>query len=395
MILSLYHFVMMVANETTEIIKGAQVGRIVNLRPAQPILLDSGFSLTEFPIAFQTYGTLNEDKSNAILICHALSGDQYVASQNPLTGKNGWWDILVGQGLTVDISKYFVICTNVIGGCMGSWGPASINPVTGKQYGLDFPVITIADMVRAQNAFVEHLGISRLLCVIGGSMGGMQAVQWAAMFPDKVTSCIVVSSATRHTAQNISFHEIGRQAIMADPNWCGGRYYDEGKLPSRGLGVARMVAHVTYLSEAALTRKFGRNLNKRSDLSFNFDADFSIESYLRHQGSTFVQRFDPNSYLYITRAIDYFDLAEEYGTLADAFKNTRTRFCVISFSSDWLFPTSESRLLVRALNSGGANVSFVELESDRGHDAFLLDEPDLFKTVGAFIDSVSRREGVF
>ncbi|MDR3500296.1 MAG: homoserine O-acetyltransferase [Parvibaculum sp.] len=364
--------------------------------PETPLALDSGVSLAPFTIAYQTYGTLNAAKSNVVLVCHALTLDQYVASRNPITGKpGGWWPAMVGPGLPLDTDRYFIICPNVIGGCMGTTGPKDIDPKTGKPYGLSFPVITIGDMVRAQAMLLDRLGIADIFCVVGGSMGGMQVLQWAAAYPERVFSAIPLATAARHSAQNIAFHEVGRQAIMADPDWRAGNYLAEGTTPSKGLAVARMAAHITYLSEAALHRKFGRNLQDREKITYGFDADFQIESYLRHQGLTFVDRFDANSYLYITRAMDYFDLAADYGgVLANAFKGTKTRFCVVSFTSDWLFPTSESRQTVHALNAAAANVSFIEIATDKGHDAFLLDEPEMFATLGGFIGSAARRRGL-
>ncbi|HWJ20162.1 MAG TPA: homoserine O-acetyltransferase, partial [Geobacterales bacterium] len=343
--------------------------------------LDCGRVLAPFEIAYQTYGTLNADKSNAVLVCHALTGDQHVANLHPMTGKPGWWETIIGPGKPVDTDQYFVICSNVIGGCMGSTGPASLDPATGKPYGLEFPVITIDDMVRAQACLIDHLGIPDLFCVIGGSMGGMQVLEWCASFGDRVFSAVPVATAPRHSSQNIAFHEVGRQAVMADPEWRGGRYLEEDTNPAKGLAVARMAAHITYLSDEALHRKFGRNLQNREKITFGFDADFQVESYLRYQGISFVDRFDANSYLYITRAMDYFDLAADYdGVLANAFRGTKTRFCLVSFTSDWLYPTRESRAVVQALNAVAANVSFVEIESDKGHDAFLLHEPELFDT---------------
>jgi len=367
----------------------------LRLGPGSPLPMDSGASLAPLTIAYQTYGALNAAKSNALLICHALSGDQHVANPHPLTGRPGWWDTMVGPGRPFDTDRFFVICSNVIGGCMGSTGPASLNPQTREPYGLDFPIVTVADMVRAQALLIDHLGIDTLLCVAGGSMGGMQVLQWAATYPDRVFAALPIATATRHSSQNIAFHEVGRQAIMADPDWRGGRYLVEGTRPGKGLAVARMAAHITYLSDSALHRKFGRNLQDRAARTFSFDADFQVESYLRHQGAIFVERFDPNSYLYMTRAMDYFDLAADYGgSLAGAFKGSRTRFCVVSFTSDWLFPTSDSRAIVRALNAGGASVSFVEIETDRGHDAFLLDVPDFIDTTKGFIDAAARARGV-
>jgi homoserine O-acetyltransferase len=302
--------------------------------------------------------------------------------------------LAVGPGLPFDTDRYFVICSNVLGGCMGTTGPKEADPRTGKPYGLGFPVITVGDMVRAQKLLIDHLGIEQLFCVTGGSMGAMQALQWAAAYPQAVFAAVPIAGASRHTAQNIAFHEVGRQAIMADPDWCGGDYQVQGRNPSRGLAVARMAAHITYLSEAALHRKFGRNLQDRSTVTYGFDADFQVESYLRYQGSSFVDRFDANSYLYITRAMDYFDLAVEFGSVPNAFRGTPVRFCLVSFTSDWLFPTSESRAIVHALNAVAANVSFVEIESDKGHDAFLLEEPEFFTTLRGFLDGCAEHRGL-
>lgn len=366
--------------------------------------LDGGGRLTGFRLAFRTYGRLNADRSNAVLVCHALTGDQYVAEQHPVTGKPGWWTLMVGPGRPVDTDRFFVICSNVIGGCMGSEGPTETDPATGRPWALNFPVITIADMVRAQKMLIDSLGIDQLFCVIGGSMGGMQVLQWAASYPEKVYCCLPIATAARHSAQNIAFHEVGRQAIMADPDWRQGDYLNQDTRPTKGLSVARMAAHITYLSEPALHRKFGRNLQDRKAITFGFDADFQVESYLRYQGISFVERFDANSYLYITRAMDYFDLAADHGgVLANAFRvtgpdgrltGTPVKFCVISFSSDWLFPTSESRAVVHALNAVAANVSFVEVETDKGHDAFLLDEPEFYQVARGFIDGHAARRGL-
>jgi homoserine O-acetyltransferase len=361
----------------------------------EPLRLDCGIDFGPFTIAYRTYGRLNADRSNAVLICHALSGDQYVAEPHPITGAAGWWTSLVGPGGVLDTERYFLICANVLGGCMGTTGPKDLNPATGEPWALNFPVITIRDMVRAQKLLIEHLGIERLFCVIGGSMGAMQVLQWASSYPEAVVAAVPIAGSARHSAQNIAFHEVGRQAIMADPDWCGGRYLSLGHSPARGLAVARMAAHITYLSEAALHRKFGRNLQDRNAVTYGFDADFQVESYLRHQGSTFVDRFDANSYLYITRAMDYFDLAAEHeGSLPAAFPGTQPRFCIISFTSDWLFPTSESRALVHALNAVAANVSFVEIETDKGHDAFLLHEPELFATLRGFLTGCAEHRGL-
>ena len=374
--------------------KGETGGGLYRFPADRPLRLDSGALLSPLEIAYKTYGTLNADKSNAVLVCHALTGDQHAASPHPVTGKPGWWDRVIGPGLPLDPERYFIIATNVVGGCMGSTGPASLNPATGEPYALSFPVITIADMVRAQAMLIEALGIETLFAVVGGSMGGMQVLQWAADYPEKLFSAICIAAAARHSAQNIAFHEVGRQAIMADPDWRGGDYLAQGVRPEKGLAVARMAAHITYLSEAALQRKFGREL-QRDGLSWGFDADFPVESYLRHQGASFVDRFDANSYLYITRAMDYFDLAGAHGgVLANAFKGTPTRFCLMSFTSDWLFPTRESREVVHALNAAAANVSFVEVESDKGHDAFLLDEPEMFRTLSGFLKGAAAVRGL-
>ncbi len=361
----------------------------------RPLALESGGRIDRLEVAYCTYGRLNADRSNAILICHALTGDQHVASNHPLTGKPGWWAMSVGPGLPIDPERHFIICANVVGGCMGTTGPCSTNPATGGPYGLSFPVITIADMVRAQAMLLDHLGIETLFAVVGGSMGGMQVLQWAADYPERLFSAVCIAAAARHSAQNIALHEVGRQAIMADPEWKGGDYARLGGRPEKGLAVARMAAHITYLSEAALQRKFGREL-QRDGLSWGFDADFQVESYLRHQGARFVERFDANSYLYITRAMDYFDLAASRGgQLAEAFRPARdVRFCVLSFTSDWLYPTAESRTIVRALNAAGARASFVEIESDKGHDAFLLDEPVMRAALSGFVDSAGRARGL-
>lgn len=351
-----------------------------------PLRLDCGVDLGPFTVAYQSYGHLNEDRSNVILICHALTGDQFVAGTNPVTNKPGWWPLMVGPGRPFDTDKYFVLCANVLGGCMGTTGPKSINPKTELPYGLSFPVITVKDMVQAQAMLLDHLGIDKVFCVSGGSMGGMQVLQWTITFPERVHAAIPIASAAHHTAQNIALHEVGRQAIMGDVDWHGGDYLSHNTIPRAGLSVARMAAHISYLSEAALHRKFGRQLQDRKSLSYGFEADFQVESYLRHQGTVFVERFDANSYLYLTRAMDYFDLISEYeGVLANAFKGCPTRFCIISFTGDWLFPTSENRTVVHALNAAAANVSFVEVESDKGHDAFLLDEPEMFATIRGFL----------
>ncbi|WP_284126287.1 homoserine O-acetyltransferase MetX [Parerythrobacter aestuarii] len=357
----------------------------------EPLPLDSGQVLERVEIAYETYGELAADRSNAILICHALTGDQYVASTHPITGKPGWWERMVGPGKPIDTDRYHVICANVIGSCLGSTGPQSLAS-DGAPYAMRFPVITIRDMVRAAVGLLDALEIAQLHAVVGGSMGGMQALSLAANFPDRAARVLAIATTARHSAQNIAFHEVGRQAIMADPAWCDGDYYGEDTAPDAGLAVARMAAHITYLSEEGLTEKFGRRLQAKEDgrpgeKTFGFDADFQVESYLRYQGSGFTRRFDANSYLYITRAMDYFDLAEEHGgTLADAFASSSARFCLVSFDSDWLYPTAESRHVVHALNAAGAPVSFVELSAPFGHDSFLLEVPALDRVVKGFLD---------
>jgi homoserine O-acetyltransferase len=386
---------------------------------ADGMTLECGVSLRPLDVAYRTYGTLNAARSNAVLVCHALTGDQYVAETHPITGKEGWWEAVVGPARPVDTERFFVICANVLGGCMGSTGPCSTRDGAGAgagdgtgggagdgagdgdsgPWGTEFPPVTIRDMVRAQKRLIEHLGISRLFAVMGGSMGGMQVLEWAALYPDAVFAALPIACAAYHSAQNIAFHEVGRQAIFADPDWQGGQYWRSGKTPARGLAVARMCAHITYLSEQALTRKFGRRLQNApkdpSEAITLFGDMFEVESYLHHQGSTFVRRFDANSYLTITRAMDYFDLAADHkGDLANAYRGTRTRFLLVSFTSDWLFPTAESRAVARALNRAGANVSFVEIPSDKGHDAFLLDEPDFHRTLAGFLAGCAEHAGL-
>lgn len=374
---------------------GAAAGKSVVFPAARALATDGGGRISPLTIGYETYGVLNAGRSNAILLCHALTGDQYAAGVNPVTGKPGWWEAMVGPGKPFDTDRYFIICSNVVGGCMGTTGPASPSPDTGQAYGLDFPVVTIRDMVRAQAMLIDYLGIETLFCVAGGSMGGMQVLQWAASYPDRVFAAMPIATAAKHSAQNIAFHEVGRQAVMADPDWRGGRYLEQGVRPEKGLAVARMSAHITYLSEAALQRKFGRKLQDRSAPTFSFDADFQVENYLRYQGLAFVERFDANSYLFVTRACDYFDLAADYGgSLARAFRDTRTRFCVVAFDSDWLYPTSDSRAIVHALNAGGASVSFVEIQSDKGHDAFLLHEPMFIATTRGFLEAAAAARGL-
>ncbi|MEX1147920.1 MAG: homoserine O-acetyltransferase [Sphingomonadales bacterium] len=360
-----------------------------------PLRLDCGAELGPFTVAYETYGAINADRSNVVLVCHALTGDQFAGGENPLSGRGGWWERMIGPGKVLDTDRYFVICQNVLGSCYGTTGPREIDPATGEPYGLGFPVITIRDMVRAQAMLLDYLGIDNLFCVIGGSMGGMQVLQWCASFPERVFAAVPIATTSRHSAQNIAFHEVGRQAVMADPNWHGGAYFREGVTPHAGLAVARMAAHITYMSEAGLTRRFGRTLQDRDAFTYGFEADFQVESYLRHQGITFVDRFDANAYLYITRAMDYFDLAADAGgSLANAFRDTETRFCVVSFTSDWLYPTGESRTIVHALNAAAARVSFVEIDCDKGHDSFLLDLPEMFTVLGGFLDAAAREQGL-
>ena len=354
--------------------------------------LDSGKSIKKFQIAYQTYGKLNEHKDNAILICHALTGDQFPAEESPITKKNGWWDLMVGPNKPIDTNKYFIICSNVLGGCVGTTGPNDVNPDTSKIYGMDFPTVTIRDMVKVQKILIDELKIEKLLSVIGGSMGAMQVLQWAATYPESVQSIISIAGSLKHSAQNIAFDEAGRQSIMLDPNWYNGRYLEKKEKPENGLSVARMIAHITYLSEKAFQNKFGRNLQEKKDLSFGFGIDFQVESYLRYQGKAFVDRFDANSYLYMTRAMDYFDISEEIKHNRDKIIKNEIRFLVLSFTSDWLFPTRESKEIVSLLNSIGSNVSFAEVVSDRGHDSFLLDEPQFFRVTEGFLRGIKNEK---
>ena len=365
-----------------------KIENIKQIIVTKPLKLDCGQIIKDFPIAYETYGNLNEKKNNAILVFHALSGDQFVAGTNPVTNKEGWWNTAVGPGKAVDTEKYFIICANVLGGCMGSFGPKDINASDGEAYGLKFPVITIRDMVKAQEAILDHFKIKKLLSVLGGSMGGMQLLQFCALFPNKSFSAIPIASTSSHNAQQIALNELARQAIMSDPLWNKGNYYKDKKKPKNGLAVARMAAHITYMSDKGLQERFGRKLQEKKDYEFTFDADFQIESYLRHQGNVFVDRFDANSYLYISRAMDYFDLSKQFDNgLVEAFQNHKTKFLVISFSSDWLYPTKNSKDIVIALNASGANVAFAEIETDKGHDSFLVNEPEFLETLKGFLDS--------
>jgi len=365
-----------------------KIKNIKQLIVKKPLKLDCGQTIKDFPLAYETYGKLNVKKNNAVLVFHALTGDQFASGINPITKREGWWDTAIGSGKAIDTDKYFVICANVLGGCMGSFGPKEINKVSNEPYGLNFPVITIKDMVKAQEALLNHFEIKKLLCALGGSMGGMQLLQFCASFPDRTFSAIPIACSSSHSPQNIALNELARQAIMADPERSKGNYGKTDKLPKNGLAVARMAGHISYLSESGLQEKFGRKLQEKADYEFSFDADFQVESYLRHQGYSFVDRFDANSYLYITRAMDYFDLSKQYKNgLTEAFTGQKTKFLVISFSSDWLYPTKHSKDIVIALNASGANVAFAEIKTDKGHDSFLVKEPKFLTTIKSFIDS--------
>ncbi|MBN1632452.1 MAG: homoserine O-acetyltransferase [Thermoleophilia bacterium] len=357
--------------------------------------LDSGESLEPVTIAYETYGRLNRERSNAILIAHALSGDAHAAGYHSDETKPGWWETMIGPGKGFDTNRYFVVCSNVIGGCKGSTGPISINPATGKEYGLEFPVVTVGDMVRAQKLLVDRLGIERLLSVSGGSMGGMQALQWAVAYPDVVASCIPIAATTKHSPMQIAFNEVGRLAIMSDQNWNNGDYYG-GPAPDSGLAVARMIGHITYLSDESMHKKFGRRLRDKETLGYDFTMDFEVESYLRHQGEVFTRRFDANTYLYVTKALDYFDLSGGRGLLEEAFRDLPEdmRFLVIAFSSDWLYPPYQSKEIVRALKGNGIDCSYLEMKSSYGHDAFLLENKDLTRMVWHFLETTAKRRGV-
>jgi homoserine O-acetyltransferase len=346
--------------------------------------LDCGATLSPVDVAYETYGRLNESRSNAILVLHAFSGDAHAASISHEDGKPGWWDNMIGPGKAFDTDQHFVICSNVLGGCRGTTGPGSINPATGRPFGMSFPVITISDMVRLQKMLMDHLGITRLLSVAGGSMGGLQALEWAVAFPDSIASAIPIATTARHSAQQIAFNEVGRQAIMADPDWNEGNYYGK-KLPGRGLSVARMVGHITYMSDESMKEKFGRRLRDKDKFGFDFFVDFEVESYLRYRGSQFVDRFDANSYLYITKAMDYFDLTAGHTSLGAALERAKARFLVISFTSDWLYPSYQSIEIVSALRSRNRDVAYCELSSNYGHDAFLVDVGEQTEMVRGFL----------
>lgn len=349
----------------------------------EPILLECGTELSNIEVAYETYGKLNEQKDNVILVFHALTGDAHAAGYHDGDTKPGWWDDMVGAGKAFDTDKYFVICSNILGGCKGTTGPSSINRKTGKPYGLDFPVITIEDTVKVQKKLIDSFGIKKLI-VAGGSMGGMQAMQWTIDYPDMIKATIVIASTSRLSAQGIAFNAVGRNAILQDSNFNNGNYYDK-EHPEKGLAIARMVGHITYLCEESMHRKFGRRLQDKDKPDFDFNVDFQVESYLQHQGQVFVDRFDANSYLYITKAVDYFDLAQKYGSLEKAFEKTNSKFLIISFSTDWLFPTSQSIEIKNALIRAKKQVSFCEIESPAGHDAFLLEFDVQTKIIGSFL----------
>ncbi len=359
------------------------------------LTLDSGESLAPITIAYETYGTLSESGNNAILILHALSGDAHAAGYYPKEERPGWWETMIGPGKGFDTERFFVICSNVIGGCKGSTGPSSINPATGREYGLEFPLVTVGDMVRAQKLLIDHLGIERLLCVSGGSMGGMQALQWAVAYPEAVASCVAIAATQKHSPMQIAFNEVGRQAIMADPKWNNGEYY-QGEPPDNGLAVARMIGHITYLSDESMHQKFGRRFQDKSTLTYDLTGDFEVASYLKYQGEMFTRRFDANTYLYVTKALDYFDLTGGKGVLTETFRDLPEdmRFLVMAFSSDWLYPPYQSREVVRALKGNNVDCSYIEMKLSFGHDAFLLENKELSRMVWNFIDTTARRLGL-
>ena len=372
------------------------IRRFFTFAEEEPFQLESGATLSPVTVAYETYGTLNAEQSNAILICHALSGSGHAAGWHEEgDSKPGWWDDCIGPGKAFDTDKFFVICSNVVGSCYGSSGPPSINPVTARPYGLSFPVVTIGDMVQAQVRLIDHLGIGKLLCVAGGSMGGMQVLEWAAHHPERVGAAIPIATTARHSPMLIAFGEVGRQAIYADPAWNQGAYYDQPHKPDAGLAVARMVGHITYLSDESMQQKFGRRLQAREKYGFEFQTEFEVESYLKYNGSKFTERFDANSYLYVTKAMDYFDLSEATGSLTAAFHRAeQVKFLVISFTSDWLYPSYHSKELVRALNGVGADVTYLDIESSWGHDAFLLEVETMTNLLGSFIGRLAREAGV-
>lgn len=362
----------------------------------EPFQLESGATISPVTLAYETYGRLNATRTNAILLCHALSGSAHAAGlHDEEDAKPGWWDDCIGPGKAFDTNRFFIICSNVLSSCYGSSGPPSLNSATHKPYGLSFPVTTIGDMVRAQVQLINHLGIERLLCVAGGSMGGMQVLEWAAHHPERVKAAIPIATTARHSPMLIAFGEVGRQAIYADPAWNNGRYYDQPHKPDAGLAVARMVGHITYLSDASMQQKFGRRLQAREKFGYEFQTEFEVESYLKYNGSKFTERFDANSYLYVTKAMDYFDLSETTGSLAAAFhRSAALKYLVISFTSDWLYPTYHSKEIVRALNAVGADVTYLDIESDWGHDAFLLEVETMTNLLSSFLGRLAREENL-
>ncbi len=358
----------------------------------KPLKLQCGKALGPIEVAYETYGALNEAGDNAVYICHALTGNAHVAGYNsPNDSKPGWWDDFVGPGKYINTDKYFVICSNFLGGCSGTTGPSNINPATGQTYGLDFPMFTIADMVKVQKLLIDKLGIKQLLAVVGGSMGGMHAMQWTIDYPEFVKSAILIATTSHLSPQSIAFDAVGRNAILADQQFNTGRY-TQGCGPDKGLSIARMIGHITYLSEEGMREKFGRKLRDTSDYSFDFNPEFSVETYLDHQGRRFVERFDANSYLYITRAMDYYDVAKDYGSLENAFCLSQARFLVVSFSSDWLFTPGQSEELVDALSTIGKDVSYFNIESSYGHDAFLIESDTLGPIVSNFLLSTHSQQ---
>ena len=350
----------------------------------EEIKLDSGEILDNVTVAYETYGELNKEKSNAILICHALTGDAHAAGWHKGDKKPGWWEIVIGPGKALDSEKYFIICSNVLGGCKGTTGPSSINPKTNKQYGLDFPVITIKDMVNVQKKLIDSFNINQLVAVIGGSMGGMQVLEWVVDYPKMMKKAVAIATTGMSSPQQIAFNEVGRQAIFSDPNWLGGNYYESGKIPENGLSLARMIAHITYLSDESMDIKFGRDLQDKDEISYDFSIDFQVESYLKHQGETFVKRFDANSYLFITKAVDLFDLSVN-NSLIDGFKDIEAKMEIISVDSDWLYPTEQSTEIVTALNANNIETTFSEIKSNYGHDAFLLEKGQLNHILSKFL----------
>lgn len=349
------------------------------------LILDSGEKLGPITLAYETYGKLNARRTNVILVLHALSGDAHAAGFYSGDDKSGWWDEMIGPGKAFDTDKYFVICSNVLGGCKGTTGPSSINPATKWPYGLDFPTITIKDMVNAQRRLIDHLGIEKLLCVVGGSMGGMQALQWAASYPERVLSVIPIAATLKHSPQQIAFNEVGRQAIMADPHWKRGNYYG-GPPPSKGLAVARMIGHITYMSDTSMSEKFGRRI-KNGNIQSRFGAEFEVERYLHYHGDNFVKRFDANSYLYITKALDYFDLSNGK-LLLEVFKDIRANFLIMAFKSDWLYPTYQSKEILKICKLAGIEATYCEINSTYGHDAFLLEIEEETHLVRHFLKKV-------